>query len=74
MDGKTIYGSAFRACLDREKKIFGCHIGCLTGCRKGFSDMNEKKYFFSQISNKLEPSGCQSQAYQAILAQCYQIC
>ncbi len=52
MDGKTIYGSAFRACLDREKKIFGCHIGCLTGCRKGFSDMNEKKYFFlkSQIN------------------------
>lgn len=26
----------------REKKIFGCHIGYLTGCRKGFRTRMKK--------------------------------
>jgi hypothetical protein len=34
-----------RLCLVREKKIFGCHIGCvgLEGCRKEFSNTNKKQ-------------------------------
>jgi hypothetical protein len=35
------------ACLVGEMKIFGCHIGHLTGCRKGFSDTNEKTNFIT---------------------------
>jgi hypothetical protein len=38
-----------RACLVSKKKIFGCHIGCLTGCRKGFSDTNEKTNFITRL-------------------------
>jgi hypothetical protein len=37
------------ACLVCEKKIFGCHIGCLTGCRKEFSDTNEKINFITRL-------------------------
>jgi hypothetical protein len=36
---------SLEACLVREKKIFLCHIRCLTKCRKGFSNTNEKTNF-----------------------------
>ena len=32
----------FRVCLVGEKEIFGCHIGRLTGCRKGFRTQMKK--------------------------------
>jgi hypothetical protein len=37
--------SIFWVCLVRKMKIFGCYTGRLTGCRKGFSDTNEKTNF-----------------------------
>jgi hypothetical protein len=36
-------------CLVREKKIFGCHIGCFMGCRKGFSDTNKKTNYIAPL-------------------------
>ena len=36
-------------CLVREKKIFECHIGCLTKYRKGFLDTNEKTNFTASL-------------------------
>ena len=38
-----------RTCLVREKKIFRCHIGHLTGYRKMFSDTNEKTNFITRL-------------------------
>jgi hypothetical protein len=38
-----------RVCLVGEKEIFGCHIRRLTGCRKGFSDTNEKTNFRTRL-------------------------
>ncbi len=37
------------ACLVGEMKIFGYHIGRLTGCRKGFLDTNEKINFITRL-------------------------
>ncbi|MCL1462465.1 hypothetical protein M3J57_28320, partial [Klebsiella pneumoniae] len=49
-DGDSCNISFFgRACLVGEIKIFGCHIGRLTGCRKGFSDTNEKTNFITRL-------------------------
>jgi hypothetical protein len=36
-------------CLVREKKIFRCHIKCLTGCWKWFLDTNEKINFINSL-------------------------
>jgi hypothetical protein len=36
-------------CLVGEIKNFRCHIGCLTGCRKGFSNTNEKTNFITRL-------------------------
>ncbi len=41
--------SILRACLAREMKFFWCHIERLTGCRKGFSDTNEKTNFITRL-------------------------
>ena len=38
-----------RPCLVLEKKIFRNYIGRLTGCWKGFSDMNEKTNFIIRL-------------------------
>jgi hypothetical protein len=46
---KTVEIKNLRVCLVGEKEIFGCHIECLTGCRKGFSDTNEKTNFRTRL-------------------------
>ena len=38
-----------KAYLVCEKEIFGCHIGRLIGCQKGFSDTNEKTNFITRL-------------------------
>ncbi len=49
-DGDSCNISFFvRACLVGEIKIFGCHIGRLTRCRKGFSGTNEKTNFITHL-------------------------
>jgi len=46
---EILQASMIRAYLVGERKVFGCHIGCFVGYRKGYSDTNKKINYITYL-------------------------